>query len=85
MERAPTASPAAADASEQDVAPDDLATLPQLTDAAVVAGIKARFDQNKIYTQINSLLIGVRTAAPLQHGTPLLDPSPVRLCDYLQP
>lgn len=47
-------------AGPEDLAPDDLAALPQLTDEAVMNGVKTRFEQNKIYTNINSLLIGAR-------------------------
>ena len=58
-----------------DLAPDDLAALPQLTDEAVMNGVKTRFEQNKIYTNINSLLIGARMpplvvdAFRFQHGS----------------
>ena len=41
------------------VAPDDLASLPELNDDAVLAGIRKRFELNKIYTQINNLLIAM--------------------------
>ena len=40
-------------------APDDLASLPELNDAAVLHGVRARFASNKIYTQINNLLIAM--------------------------
>lgn len=58
---AATEAPPAASAQpdEGDLAPDDLASLPQLTDDAVVFGIQTRFSKNKIYTQINSLLIAM--------------------------
>lgn len=38
---------------------DDLASLPELNDASVVAAIRHRFSINKIYTQINNLLIAM--------------------------
>ncbi len=60
--------------------PDDLAALPQFTDEAVMNGVKTRFEQNKIYTNINSLLIGARMppmvvdAFRFQHGSDLVRP-----------
>ena len=42
---------------EDQLAPNDLASLPELNDEAVLAGIRRRFEQDKIYTQINNLLI----------------------------
>lgn len=44
---------------DQDLAPDDLANLPQLNDEAVLEGIKQRFHGKQIYTRINSLLIAM--------------------------
>ena len=38
-------------------APDDLASLPQLTNDAVMHGVDLRYAQDKIYTRINTLLI----------------------------
>ena len=40
-------------------APDDLASLPQLTNDAVMRGVELRYAQDKIYTRINTLLIGL--------------------------
>ena len=40
-----------------DLAPDDLASLPELNDDAVLNGIRTRFEQKKIHTQINNLLV----------------------------
>ena len=40
-------------------APDDLASLPSLDNASVMNGVQKRFEQDKIYTRINTLLIAV--------------------------
>ena len=40
-------------------APDDLASLPELNDDAVLTGVRLRFANNKIYTCINNLLIAM--------------------------
>ena len=50
---------AEAGAEEAMAAPDDLASLPELNDEAVLTSIRLRFEQNKIYTQINNLLIAM--------------------------
>ena len=49
----------AAAASDDPLAPDDLAALPELNDEAVLNGIRMRFASNKIYTRINNLLIAM--------------------------
>ena len=54
------------------VAPDDLASLPELNDDAVLAGIRKRFELNKIYTQINNLLIAMNPYQQLPIYTPEL-------------
>ena len=46
-------------------APDDLASLPRLTNDAVMDGVELRYAQDKIYTRINSLLIGLNPYARL--------------------
>ena len=48
-----------ADEAAVDPAPDDLTSLPSLTDSAVLEACKLRFSDNKIYTKINSLLVAV--------------------------
>ena len=48
-----------AEEAEGPVDVDDLASLPNLNDAAVLSSIKLRFAGNKIYTQINNLLIAM--------------------------
>lgn len=48
-----------ATASGEVHAPDDLASLPELNDDAVLTGVRLRFENNKIYTCINNLLIAV--------------------------
>ena len=59
-----------AGSSDDPLAPDDLASLPELNDDAVLAGIRARFAANKIYTQINSLLIAMNPYQQLPIYTP---------------
>ena len=53
------ATAAASDDAADVHAPDDLASLPNLNDEAVLEGVKLRFQQNKIYTRINNLLIAM--------------------------
>ena len=36
-------------------APDDLASLHSLDNASVMSGVQRRFEQDKIYTRINTL------------------------------
>ena len=36
-------------------APDDLASLSSLDNASVMSGVQRRFEQDKIYTRINTL------------------------------
>ena len=55
---------AAADA-EVDNAPDDLASLSSLDNVSVMSGVQRRFEQDKIYTRINTLLIAVNPYAAL--------------------
>ena len=41
------------------IAPDDLASLPNLNNDAVLHGIRRRFELKKIYTRINNLLVAM--------------------------
>ena len=74
METAPATDVAAGEGSEKSIttpqliappppddpnAPDDLASLAHLNNDAVLDGVKNRYDQNKIYTNINTLLIAM--------------------------
>ena len=46
-------------------APDDLASLSSLDNASVMRGVQRRFELDKIYTRINTLLIAVNPYAVL--------------------
>ena len=46
-------------------APDDLASLSSLDNASVMSGVQRRFEHDKIYTRINTLLIAVNPYAVL--------------------
>ena len=58
-EEVPTGGAGSDSASFATTAPDDLSSLPELNDDAVLHGIHLRFGTDQIYTHINHLLIAV--------------------------
>lgn len=56
---------AVADAEVDTAAPDDLASLSSLDNVSVMSGVQRRFEQDKIYTRINTLLIALNPYAAL--------------------